>query len=123
MVGLAGTVAALASFDQSLATYSREAVHHYRLGRAAVKSALSELAAQPVVGRAGRPGIEAARAPYIVGGTLVLDTLMEYFGFDECLTSEADILDGLVIQLLGSHARQSVPAAPPQGTAPPGSRQ
>ncbi len=102
MVGLAGTVAALAAFDQSLATYSREAVHHYRLVRAAVERALSELAAQPAAGRAGRPGIEAARAPYIVGGTLVLDTLMEHFGFDECLTSEADILDGLVIELLAS---------------------
>lgn len=113
LVGLAGTVAALACFDQSLSGYSREAVHHYRLSRGAVARALRELAAQPASQRAGRPGIEPARAPYIVGGALVLDTLMAHFGFGECLVSESDILDGLVIELLGG----------PVGRPQPGRRQ
>ena len=38
----------------------------------------------------------------IVGGTVVLAELMRHFGFDACLTSEADILDGLVSTLLAS---------------------
>jgi exopolyphosphatase/guanosine-5'-triphosphate,3'-diphosphate pyrophosphatase len=99
LVGLAGTVSALASFDQGLTTYQREAVHHYRLRRAAVEEALRDLASQPAPARAGRPGIEPGRAHFIVGGTLVLATLMAHFGHDECLVSESDILDGLALSL------------------------
>lgn len=105
MVGLAGTVSALASYDQGLETYDRERVHHYRLGRGAVQRALAELVGLPAAERAGRPGIEAARAPFIVGGTIVLDETMDCFGFDECLVSEADILDGLVARLADRGAR------------------
>lgn len=99
LVGLAGTVSALACFDQGLVTYDRGAVHHYRLSRPAVERALSQLAPEPAARRSGLPGIEAARAPFIVAGALVLETLMAHFGFDECLASESDILDGLVLGL------------------------
>lgn len=105
MIGLAGTVSALASFDQGLTAYDRDRVHHYRLERAAVQRALTELVGVPAAERAGRPGIEAARAPFIVGGALVLDEVMACFGFDECLVSEADILDGLVARLVERAAR------------------
>jgi exopolyphosphatase/guanosine-5'-triphosphate,3'-diphosphate pyrophosphatase len=100
LVGLAGTVSALASFDQGLASYDRSAVHHYRLSKQSVHRALADLAARPASKRAGLPGIEAGRAPLIVGGTLVLATLMDHFGYEECLVSESDILDGLVMSLL-----------------------
>ena len=36
----------------------------------------------------------------IVGGALVLDAVMDRLGFDECLVSESDILDGLVASQL-----------------------
>jgi exopolyphosphatase / guanosine-5'-triphosphate,3'-diphosphate pyrophosphatase len=100
LVGLAGTVSALAAYDQGLEAYDRAAVHHYRLSRKAVDQALSDLASRPTAARAALPGIEPARAPVIVGGTLVLATLMAHFGFEECLVSESDILDGLVISLV-----------------------
>ena len=100
LVGLAGTVSALACFVQGLPAYDRRWVHHYRLRQAAVEQALAELAPVGAAGRAGRPGIEAARAPYIVAGALVLAVLMGHFGFDECVVSESDILDGLVLALV-----------------------
>jgi exopolyphosphatase / guanosine-5'-triphosphate,3'-diphosphate pyrophosphatase len=100
LVGLAGTVSALACYDQGLELYDHEAVHHYELSREAVARALAVLASKPAPERAGWPGIEPARAPVIVGGTLVLDTLMAHFGFETCLVSESDILDGLVITLI-----------------------
>jgi hypothetical protein len=37
----------------------------------------------------------------IVGGLCVLVTIFRQLGFDECLVSEADILDGLVRSQLG----------------------
>jgi exopolyphosphatase / guanosine-5'-triphosphate,3'-diphosphate pyrophosphatase len=100
LVGLAGTVSALASYDQRLQAYDHAAVHHYKLSRAAVERSLADFASRPGAGRAGLPGIEPGRAPVIVGGALVLATLMVHFAFDECLVSESDILDGLVITLI-----------------------
>lgn len=102
LVGVAGTVAALACFDRGLAVYDRLAVHHYSLGLGAVEGALSHLAAQQALERARQPGVGAARAPWVVAGALVLATVMVDLGFEECLVSEADLLDGLVESLAAS---------------------
>jgi exopolyphosphatase/guanosine-5'-triphosphate,3'-diphosphate pyrophosphatase len=96
---LAGTVSALARYDQGLLPFDRKAVHHYLLRRQSVERALADLAGLPARQRAGLPGIEEGRAELIVGGALVLATLMSHFGFEECLVSESDILDGLVITM------------------------
>jgi exopolyphosphatase/guanosine-5'-triphosphate,3'-diphosphate pyrophosphatase len=100
LLGLAGTVSALASYEMGLHTYDRDRIHHHHLSRSAVRRALGELAAMPASDRVGRPGIEAARADVIVGGALILDALMDFFGLDECVASESDILDGLARSLL-----------------------
>ena len=68
---------------------------------------LADLASEPASDRRRRPGMEAERADVIVGGTVVLAELMRHFDFDTCLTSESDILDGLVATLL---ARLSAPS-------------
>jgi exopolyphosphatase/guanosine-5'-triphosphate,3'-diphosphate pyrophosphatase len=99
LVGLAGTVAALAAIDQGLDGYDRDRVHHYRLSRNAVEAWLTTLAAEPTAARRRRPGVEPERADVIVGGTVVLAEIMRHFDHDICLTSEADILDGLVASL------------------------
>jgi len=104
LIGLAGTVSALACYVQGLRAYERELVHHYRLSRSSVEAALYDLATQPAARRGQGQGIEPDRAATIVGGTLVLATFMSHFGFEECLVSEADILDGLVM---------TIKAAPP----------
>lgn len=96
MVGLAGTVAALAAVDQGLAAYDRDRQHHYHLRASRVEEILERLAATDSAGRRAIPGVEPERADVIVGGTIVLAAVMRRFGFEECLTSEADILDGLV---------------------------
>jgi exopolyphosphatase/guanosine-5'-triphosphate,3'-diphosphate pyrophosphatase len=102
LIGLAGTVAALAAIDQGLDRYERSRVHHYVLTRDAIARLLATLAAEPTEARRRRPGVERDRADVIVGGTVVLAELMDHFDFDACLTSEADILDGLVSTLLAS---------------------
>lgn len=100
LVGLAGTVASLAACDQRLTTYQRDKLHHYTLSRERVEALLAELASMPASERARRPGVEEGRADVIVGGALVLASLMEACCFSACLTSEADILDGLVLTML-----------------------
>ncbi|HET9689832.1 MAG TPA: Ppx/GppA phosphatase family protein [Acidimicrobiales bacterium] len=101
LVGLAGTVAALVALDRRLERYDRALVHHAALTRTTVERLLAELSAEPAAARLRRPGMEPARSDVIVGGAIVLAALMRRLGVDECLHSEADILDGLVRSLLG----------------------
>ena len=54
------------------------------------------LATEPTEVRRHNPGLDPGRVDIIVGGTLILVTIMRTFDFNEMLVSEADILDGLV---------------------------
>jgi exopolyphosphatase/guanosine-5'-triphosphate,3'-diphosphate pyrophosphatase len=101
LLGLAGTVAALAAIEQGLDRYDRSRVHHHILTRATVEQLLGILSRETADERRRRPGVEHDRADVIVGGAIVLSETMSHFGFDSCLTSEADILDGMVMSLLG----------------------
>jgi exopolyphosphatase/guanosine-5'-triphosphate,3'-diphosphate pyrophosphatase len=99
LVGLAGTVSCLSAVDQRIDTYDRAQLHHHLLSAGSVANLLESLSSVPAAERRRIPGVEPARADVIVGGTLILDEVMKAFGFAECLTSEADILDGLLISL------------------------
>ena len=57
------------------------------------------LATEPAADRRHNPGLEPGRVDVIVGGAIILVTVLRTFGFDELLTSEADILDGLIRDL------------------------
>jgi exopolyphosphatase/pppGpp-phosphohydrolase len=46
------------------------------------------------------PGLDPQRADVIVAGCCILVAIFRHWGFDECLVSEADILDGLALSLL-----------------------
>lgn len=99
MIGLAGTVSTAAVLDAGAPAYDRDVVHHRVLARDRVAGILERLAGMDHARRLGVAGLEAARADVIVGGLLVLVTIMEHFGCDELLASETDILDGIVLGL------------------------
>ena len=98
-VGLAGTVSAMAAVELGLKVYDRARVHHFVLTRAAAEDVFRTLATEPRRLRIHNPGLEEARADVIVGGAVVLVAIMRYFELGECLVSESDILDGLVLSL------------------------
>jgi len=100
LVGLAGTVTTVAAVELGLAHYDRERIHHFVLTRAAAEDVFRTLATESRVDRVHNPGLEEARADVIVGGAAILVAVMRHFGFEECLVSEADILDGLVLSQL-----------------------
>ncbi|MGP0005168.1 MAG: exopolyphosphatase [Acidimicrobiales bacterium] len=100
LVGLAGSVSALTMLSLGLETYDRAAVHHARLRRTEVWRLLGELGIETVGQRRARVGMEHDRADVIVGGTIVLLSALDVFGFDELIVSESDILDGVVRELL-----------------------
>jgi exopolyphosphatase/guanosine-5'-triphosphate,3'-diphosphate pyrophosphatase len=99
-VGLAGTVTTVAAVEIGLAEYDRDRIHHFRLTHAAAEDVFRTLATESRADRAFNPGLEEARADVIVGGCCVLVSIFRELGFEECLVSEADILDGLVLSQL-----------------------
>lgn len=99
-VGLAGTVTTVAAVELGLATYDRDRIHHFVLTHEAAEDVFRTLATESRAQRIHNPGLEDARADVIVGGCCVLVTIFRQLGFDECLVSEADILDGLILSQL-----------------------
>jgi exopolyphosphatase/guanosine-5'-triphosphate,3'-diphosphate pyrophosphatase len=98
-VGLAGTVTTVAAVEIGLAEYDPDVIHHFVLTKDAVEDVFRTLATEALDDRIHNPGLEKERADVIVGGCCILVGVMRYFGFDECLVSERDILDGLVASL------------------------
>ena len=101
MVGLAGTVATLAQLDAGLDTYDRSKVHLRRLSRSTVDEWRERLASEPPSARLARAGMVAGREDVLPAGLYILSAVMEKFGAVELLSSENDILDGIVASLLG----------------------
>lgn len=101
VVGLAGTVTALSAMQLGLTHYDATRTHHSRLSAAQV-SMLSTRLARATVAERRQLLVEPARAEVIVGGAVVLSTLMNELCIDELLVSERDILDGLAASMLRS---------------------
>ena len=99
-VGLAGTVTTVAAVELGLAEYRRDAIHHFVLTRAAVEDVFRTLATEAADDRRHNPGLDPGRVDVIVGGCCVLVGIFRYFGFEQCIVSEADILDGLILSQL-----------------------
>jgi len=101
VIGLAGTVSAVAAVEIGLATYDRDRLHHFTLTKEAAEDVFRTLATEARADRVHNPGLEEARADVIIGGCCALVALYRRLGLEELLVSEADILDGLALSLLG----------------------
>jgi exopolyphosphatase/guanosine-5'-triphosphate,3'-diphosphate pyrophosphatase len=99
LVGLAGTVSALAGLELGLAAYDRARIHHAVLTIDAVARWCDVLGAEPAAERGRRLGLPEGRQDVIFGGALVLREVMRRFALGRCTVSEADILDGLVMSM------------------------
>lgn len=95
LVGLGGTVTTMAAVEIGLAEYRSELIHHFRLSRAAAEDVFRTVATERAEDRAFNPGLAPERVNTIVGGALVVVAVMRFFGFDEMVVSEHDLLDAL----------------------------
>jgi exopolyphosphatase/guanosine-5'-triphosphate,3'-diphosphate pyrophosphatase len=95
LLGTAGTVWTMGAIELGVDSSASERIHHSRLSRAAAEEIFRTLATEPISRRRHNPGLEPGRVDVIVGGVIVVVSVMRHWGFDEMLVSEADILDGL----------------------------
>jgi exopolyphosphatase/guanosine-5'-triphosphate,3'-diphosphate pyrophosphatase len=110
-VGVAGTITTLAALE--LGGYDPDRVHGFHLSRAAVEQQLERLASLPLAERRELPGLEPERAPVIVGGALIVSTVLDRYGLQGLEVSERDLLHGAALEA------EQLPE-PVEGDAPPG---
>jgi len=112
VIGVAGTVTALAALNLGLVEYDSERVHGHRLAAAAAEAQLERLASLSSEDRRRVPGLEPERAPVIVAGAVILTGILARYGLDELEVSEHDILHGAALEAAALPATAEGPAPP-----------
>lgn len=102
LVAVAGTSTTVQAISLGLERYDPEAIHRTRLSLAEAERVLAELTAMTTPERSALPVMAPGRGDVIVAGAVILVVVMRRFGFEACLVSEADILDGLALDQLAS---------------------
>jgi exopolyphosphatase / guanosine-5'-triphosphate,3'-diphosphate pyrophosphatase len=95
LVGIGGTVRNLATAAQRAAGLPSIGVQGMIVTRAALEDLVDRLAALPPDGRAGVPGIKAARGDLILAGAVVVATVLDIGGFDAIEVTEAGLREGV----------------------------
>jgi exopolyphosphatase/guanosine-5'-triphosphate,3'-diphosphate pyrophosphatase len=96
-IGVAGTPTTLAALDLELETYDRERVEGHVLERATCEQLLARLAGMTQAEIGALPGLQPARAPAIVAGTVLLVEALRTFGLQQVEVSEHDLLHGTAL--------------------------
>ena len=97
MVAVAGTATSLSAIRQELAVYDPALVHCSCLTGSELADLTELLASMPLEQRKSVPGLDPGRAPVIVAGALILETVVALAGLDSTLVSEHDILYGILL--------------------------
>jgi exopolyphosphatase / guanosine-5'-triphosphate,3'-diphosphate pyrophosphatase len=95
LVGLAGSVTTLTAIALELPAYDASKTHHARIPADRVHEVTAHLLSTTRRERAAIPSLHPGRIDVIGAGALILDRVMQRFGFGELVTSEHDILDGI----------------------------
>lgn len=101
LVGVAGTVTQLAALKAGTAVYDPEVTHHAVMTHGDVRMLAKRLESLPFEQRRRVRGLDPGRVDVIVAGVEILLSVMELFDMAEVTVSEKDILDGLVLELIG----------------------
>jgi exopolyphosphatase / guanosine-5'-triphosphate,3'-diphosphate pyrophosphatase len=109
LVGLAGSVTTLTAVALDLRVYDPARIHHARLSAGRVHEVTAGLLGMDHEHRAAITVIHPGRVDVIGAGALILDRVMEKFGFAEMVASEHDILDGIAWSIVNGGAREPEP--------------
>jgi exopolyphosphatase/guanosine-5'-triphosphate,3'-diphosphate pyrophosphatase len=106
LVGTGGSLRNLAKVDQRGSGYPIARLHGYELTRRRLHEVTSVLASERQKKRGRVPGLNADRRDSVVGGGLVIETLMELLGAERVLVSGQGVREGLALSM----ARDSLDA-------------
>ena len=114
LVVTGGTSTTIVALSKALVPYDSAQVHLATLSREDIDAQEKHLAAITLAERAELPGIQAKRAPVILGGVIAVSEIMRAAGFEELTVSESDLLYGLSLTVAA--AAEGAPS--PVGWAP-----
>jgi len=97
MVSLAGAATTFSAIQMEMAEYDSEAVHLSCITGPQLSDTIAMLAGMPLAKRREVVGLHPDRAAVIVGGGLVIETVLALAGLDSTLVSEHDILYGILL--------------------------
>jgi exopolyphosphatase / guanosine-5'-triphosphate,3'-diphosphate pyrophosphatase len=100
LVGVGGTVRALARFDQIRDGYPVNKLHNYEMTRTSVESMQQALRKMTPKEIKRIPAIGQDRARSIIAGSLVVQLLMESIGFRRLIVSTHGVRDGVLSAFL-----------------------
>ena len=106
LVGLAGSVTTLTAIALGLTVYDPARIHHARISADRVHAVTADLLGKNHAQRAAMTVIHPGRIDVIGAGALVLDRVMDRFGFSEMVASEHDILDGIAWSIVTGAAQE-----------------
>jgi exopolyphosphatase/guanosine-5'-triphosphate,3'-diphosphate pyrophosphatase len=98
-VGTAGTITSLAAMAQQLPAYEPARIHNYSLKLETVQNLERELLSRTKGQRQGMPGLERGREDVIAAGAIIIRTVMETLGIQDCLVSDLGLREGVLIDL------------------------
>ncbi len=99
LVGTGGTLRNLAKIDQRATEYPISRLHGYVLTRPRLHEIVSRLAGERAKRLSGVAGLNADRRDSVVGGGLVIDTLMGALGAESVVVSGEGVREGLARSL------------------------
>ena len=97
MVAVAGTATSVVSMHKQMAVYDSSRVHGAPVSKAVLEGIRDRMLGMTVEQRRHVVGLDPDRAPVIAAGMIILDAIVELAGTDGYTTSEADILEGIVM--------------------------
>jgi exopolyphosphatase/guanosine-5'-triphosphate,3'-diphosphate pyrophosphatase len=100
LIGIGGTVRALARHDQHLRDYPLNKLHNYELSAKSVLSIHKKLRSMDAKEIAHLPSFGKDRAESVTAGSLVVSMLMETLGFDKVVVSTHGLRDGVLAEYL-----------------------
>jgi exopolyphosphatase/guanosine-5'-triphosphate,3'-diphosphate pyrophosphatase len=98
LVGIGGTIRNLAAAAQRDLGVPEAGVQGYVIAREELDRLVDELASRTTAERAKFPGIKPSRGDIILGGAIVVQTVMEVGGFETLEVTEAGLREGVFFE-------------------------
>ena len=95
-IAVGGTATSMASILLEMEIYDSEKIQGYILKQEDVQRLSKELSQMSYEERCALKGIPEERADIIVAGSVIIDSLMEYYALSEFIVSDKDLLEGLL---------------------------
>ncbi len=102
LIGIGGTVRALARASVEMRQYPLRRVHGYALTDHDMEALRELLSEMPTAKRRAVPGIGGDRADVILAGIVVLQELVRAVGVDRILVSGTGIREGIALEAIGA---------------------